>query len=758
MNDALAHRAPRRTTRRLFLVVAALLALGTTLTVFFPPAYPCGPFFPPRIISQRSERVVAPPVGDIRRELDHVGAKLPATPAALPAKRGDVVEQTYAVDVEEVRGIVNVMNLAKDAKDELLRKYEAMREAYRRYAGPTTEWAREQRAKGKADAPPEWLTQLAPPPGLPDEINDYLRGALAHLLQRNAEARAAWEALLARPKDQRQKRSTWAAFMLARSYDVEDAPRAATWYARVRGLAKEGFADALGLASASLGAEARVKLRRGEWAAAIELYVQHHKSGDPSAAASVRFAVRRAFAASQDALPTLARSPVARRAVMAFIVARGGPAQASGLPAKDKLLAWLDAVEAVAANDVLGAERVAWAAYLVGQYDLARRFVARAPQDAAMSKWILAKLHLRDGKLEPAAKLLAEVVRAIPENERWLDTADSDFGFDYNSPGVAPQKLARAELGGVLLSRGEYTAALDALLRAGFWSDAAYVAERVLSPGELRSYVDASWPEPAPRKRAAKRKKFRGPRPTGPAAGDVADAEDEDEGSRPWSRAPERVLARNVRMLLAKRLARLGRLDDAKTYASPKNRALFVEVMRYLNEANDKSRSTPERARSRFAAATILRAHGMELIGTELEPDFAIYGGSFELGALSRERAASVAGSFLPTSADEKQRLERNKLGVEKRFHYRYVAAEHAWEAAAMLPRNSADAAEMLCNAGRWLKVRDPQFADRFYKALVRKNPNVALAQHADARRWFPPQCKNAGLPLLKQKAKKPTL
>ena len=51
-----------------------------------------------------------------------------------------------------------------------------------------------------------------------------------------------------------------------------------------------------------------------------------------------------------------------------------------------------------------------------------------------------------------------------------------------------------AELGVLKLSRGEFAQALDALLRSGFWQDAAYVAERVLTTDELKTYVDQNWP------------------------------------------------------------------------------------------------------------------------------------------------------------------------------------------------------------------------------------------------------------------------
>jgi hypothetical protein len=44
----------------------------------------------------------------------------------------------------------------------------------------------------------------------------------------------------------------------------------------------------------------------------------------------------------------------------------------------------------------------------------------------------------------------------------------------------------------------------------------------------------------------------------------------------------------------------------------------------------------------------------------------------------------------------------------------------------------------VLCQAGVWLKNRDPDTADIFYKALVRRCRKTALGREADLRRWFP--------------------
>jgi len=75
------------------------------------------------------------------------------------------------------------------------------------------------------------------------------------------------------------------------------------------------------------------------------------------------------------------------------------------------------------------------------------------------------------------------------------------------------------------------------------------------------------------------------------------------------------------------------------------------------------------------------------------------------------------------------------------RWHYRYIAADLAWEAARLMPDDSPETADVLCEAGGWLKDRDPKAADRFYKALVRRCTQTPLGQAADEKRWFPQDC-----------------
>ncbi|MEO1369736.1 MAG: hypothetical protein AAFX50_21350, partial [Acidobacteriota bacterium] len=55
-----------------------------------------------------------------------------------------------------------------------------------------------------------------------------------------------------------------------------------------------------------------------------------------------------------------------------------------------------------------------------------------------------------------------------------------------------------------------------------------------------------------------------------------------------------------------------------------------------------------------------------------------------------------------------------------------------------LLPDQSEQTARVLATAGTWLKNLDPDRADRFYKALVRRCGETALGREADRRRWFP--------------------
>src|SRR5439155_1464416 len=91
------------------------------------------------------------------------------------------------------------------------------------------------------------------------------------------------------------------------------------------------------------------------------------------------------------------------------------------------------------------------------------------------------------------------------------------------------------------------------------------------------------------------------------------------------------------------------------------------------------------------------------------------------------QRATNKTSAVLVASGGELRRVAQHRADPEARFHYRYQAAFLALDAARLLPDNSDETARILCTAGSWLKNRDPQTADLFYKALVRRCRKTAL-------------------------------
>ena len=70
----------------------------------------------------------------------------------------------------------------------------------------------------------------------------------------------------------------------------------------------------------------------------------------------------------------------------------------------------------------------------------------------------------------------------------------------------------------------------------------------------------------------------------------------------------------------------------------------------------------------------------MELIGTEVEPDWHMHADSYQEGVTAASRAANDHSKALIASEDELQRAAQHTADPEERFHYRYQAASLAWD------------------------------------------------------------------------------
>ena len=137
---------------------------------------------------------------------------------------------------------------------------------------------------------------------------------------------------------------------------------------------------------------------------------------------------------------------------------------------------------------------------------------------------------------------------------------------------------------------------------------------------------------------------------------------------------------------------------------SEENEAIWWASMVPKSCSDNEYLSSQERAAALWKAGCIARYEGMELLGTEVEPDWFVYSGHFERMPASDVRGLPGSAELLASTADERRRLQQNVV-PEKRFHYRYEASEHAWRAAELMPDQSDQTTRVLCIAGSWLKA-----------------------------------------------------
>jgi tetratricopeptide (TPR) repeat protein len=668
----------------------------------------CGPWFPNRLLVEGDGFVRKAPVANFAVEIARSTAGTKSRFKAVvprPDSEGEIgpdgyEQQTVQVDLADLRKALGPLT---PARERAVRQYRAARFAL---------------MKAPTPGPGKPFTFIAPPlpTEIPAEFADYFRGAVLYDQGKTKEARDEWLHLLARPARERHYHSIWAAYMIGRALQEESPTEAAAWFARVRRLADEGYADSLGLAVTSLGWEAQTELGRKHYQQAFDLYTEQVAAGDPTAALSLVTVAREALKTDAGTLEQLAADGAARRAITAYITSLGGPYRP--VPPVAVLRRWAAVIARARVFPAEDADRLAWAAYQAGEMDLARQWLQLA-RDTTMARWLRVKLLVCAGRVKQASAELAALARDFPPR-----THNLDGKWAYLHEGMGARWVlrldtvgdaVRGELGVLRFSRGQYTLALDALLKSGFWEDAAYVAERVLTPAELKAYVDRAWP---------------------PAKGRQVWL----PVSMDWEDADGPPVRASIRYLLARRLARIGRWQDARAYFPSNLRAPFDGFVRAVAEGRDAHRSRPLRAEALWRAARIARKQGMEVLGTELSPDWAVNGGDY--GDDQRERTAQLrlAGAcrLAPFTGREGRRVRRHVPRPNARFHYRYTAANLAWEAAELMPDQSDHTARVLATAGTWLKNRDPKAADRFYKALVRRCGKTALGREADRIRWFP--------------------
>jgi hypothetical protein len=582
------------------------------------------------------------------------------------------------------------------------------------------------------------------------EFADYHRGANAYLNKQWDDARKAWEDLLKRPEADRHYRTVWAAFMLGKiGLKASDFLSATQWFERTRELAKAGFADSLGLAAESYGWEGRAEWKQNHPEKATPLFLTQLALGDESAVVSLKALIPdrdpvegmlnygpRSEEDAQDwtdkqknqeeqneisKLKTAAMEPLLRRLVTVHILATASSpdldsADASNAPV-NRCARWLNIIKQANVGRVEDAEYLGWVAYNNGDYKGAARWLDLSKGETTAALWLRAKLQRRAGKLAEAAGSMAKAVELLEHSPAYSISDESEEAItDYGGGGHwSFDQSASGDLGGLRLARGDFVQAFDVLFKGRLWEDAAFVAERVLTTSELKEYVDAI-PPSEPRK------------------------EGEDYNGK-------------LRYLLGRRLAREDHYAESAPYLQKPYDKVLEKYVKALKDGADEKLPKTDRAHAFFTAAWIARYDGMELMGTEIAPDGFAESGESEIPDLAKQRRSGVyqtvsydkqgneqkknAPAVLKASPKELQRLNANKIEPDIRFHYRLIAGALAIKAAAFLPDNSEELADVVNQAGLWVKDRDEKTGNRYYQIIDHRCARTKIGQTDRAKHWF---------------------
>ncbi len=652
-----------------------------SLAYFQPfPLLACAPGGPITIKLGGTDEVLAVPVTSFEQDIMRIRTLV------SPEFKSDIfiseydewaVRQTTEAEEKDLRAALEKMNIDKEKLEELMALQKEVREALDNHKKALFRW----KDWHRPDDPEPELQPVEVPDRLPPEFRHYLSGAVAYFRKDMEKARMEWQEVLDLPREKRHYRSTWSAYMIGRTWLGNNPEKAVEWFRKVRDLAKQGFSDSLSLAVSSYGGEARAELDRGGYNEAMRLYLTEYAAGDPKAKRSLQMAVREIFDAGPEALKQSASDPMSSYVINTCIVSHCCCGPNWSIKSEEMNL-WLDAAESAAAQNMEGADRMAWAAYRNGQFDIAMRWVERAPADSLLAQWLRGKLLTREGRIDDAVDVLSRACKKSVVEGHWSDYTDEYAeermfflqseeyqGVEVRGGSICPDGICYenricGELAVLKFSQGKNTEALDSMMRAGYEIEWRYLAEKVLSINELRAYVDK-----------------------GSAQKNYAEFS-------PYS----------LKHILAWRLTRSGYWKDARKYYPENLRPVLDSYINAIRSGYDKKLSEKERAESFWKAYKIGVQCGYDLLGS----------GSEEI-----------------KEAPQKEHEEDMR-------HYRYIAADHAWSAVQLMPDQSDETAKKLCQAGSSLKYINPEEADRFYKALVNRCGSTELGKAADEKHWFP--------------------
>ena len=739
-------------------------ALGFGIIVFGLPVFACGPWFPDTVLDDPRAALRVPPVcyeAEIAALFPDRKPPVEAPPlsdddiaAALEREDPGLLLSQIPRERAELQGWWKSQGLDAEEISRRSKAYVELRTRQLSAIGNVgfQEFVVAEPGAAK-DMPARPLAEILPP-----DVADFVEASRLVILGQKIEARKIWQSILDRPAEEKKFRAAWAAWMLAKT--SENQGDAEGWYARVREEVAAGAYDCISLAP---DAACWLGPRHEDPVEGLKLLAQSWREGRREALIDLRRLSRELLGkATPDELAALARDPLARSilTIEVFTALDGGwndvPIDTTQpFPHAN----WLAAIEEYGGGEIERAEQVAWALYSRGYYDAARAWLARAEPGSPRVLWLKAKFALMDGRPDQADRALERAVTLARRSPDWKaanpDLAETHWlNTDDRLSATHGHLLADAAV--LDLARGEYSNALDRLAEAGYWSDAAYIAERVLTTDELVDHVKRhapAWSEKLSAYWSGKLEDIPKPEPIKADAAALPEL---------WTFTDLYAPNDSLRYLLGRRLTREFRFREGRAFMPEPMLPLYDHYVALHRAGISKKYNVADKTAIFWNQAAILRTFGMVLIGTEGAPDAFERWGDFAAVDFSflrsrrdgwknwweyeqesgnppelKEKLQPHEVANPRVSLDEIRRARDHASVPNLRFHYRYRAADLAWRAADLAPDNSNTKVHILNTAGKWLAARDPVAADRFYKALVRRNWSHPLGQAADQKRWF---------------------
>jgi len=402
-----------------------------------------------------------------------------------------------------------------------------------------------------------------------------------------------------------------------------------------------------------------------------------------------------------------------------------------GQPLKDYITSWLDALSRAKASLRFDPHRIALLQYRSDRWRDCMETLKLVPTDDAFSMLLASRCNLRiTGDLARSygityppcgPKAYAEVLSYAfpPPND--LPTFEWCVNLDITESSKVRDRLA-SERGLLALDLGYFSSAILEFESRGLGEEVRFVAECVMTIEELMAQVDA-------------RRSYHMTSPT------LRNRWGDDVG--------------NLDTMLASRLFRLGREEDALQYVRPR---LWAKASNYVflrKLAKNPDHDARLRADAYWRASELVPALTHELLKCPYAPwvykhygeKMLTYHTPYDSHPHQRLNLGQEGERFVTHPLFSPKEAERNRIKHWIAGHYDlpasnkddplYIRFALAVEAGRLLPANDPEGATILQHAGNLLKYHDPDAAVPAFRLLATRYAKTPFGEFAAKHNWF---------------------